>query len=208
MNCSTPDFRRLLKLMSIKAVMPSNHLIHCRPLLPPSNFPSIRIFSNESVLRKYIHTLFEFHVNFKYIHTLFEFHVNFKYIHTLFGKELCNCATTELCILPSQVSGVGGGGGCKTQGTLTAGIGAPSPVDNKLCFSFPGYCPGPGGEDCGGRSPCKAQPVGTRPYQHHPFYFLLLPLGEVTASRSPFPRWAQMVTMPPCPGTSSWEAMR
>ena len=41
----------LLKLMSIKLVMPSNHLILCRPfLLLPSIFPSIRIFSNESVL--------------------------------------------------------------------------------------------------------------------------------------------------------------
>ena len=41
--------RRLLKLMSIESVMPSNHLILCRPLLlPPSVFPSIRIFSNES----------------------------------------------------------------------------------------------------------------------------------------------------------------
>ena len=41
----------LLKLMSIESVMPSNHLILCHPLLPPSNFPSIRIFSNESVVR-------------------------------------------------------------------------------------------------------------------------------------------------------------
>ena len=41
----------LLKLMSIESVMPSNHLILCRPLLlPPSIFPSIRVFSNESVL--------------------------------------------------------------------------------------------------------------------------------------------------------------
>ena len=39
----------LLKLMSIKSVMPSNHLILCYPLLP-SIFPSIRVFSNESVL--------------------------------------------------------------------------------------------------------------------------------------------------------------
>ena len=40
-----------LKLMSIKSVMPSNHLILCRPLLlPPSIFPRIRVFSNESVL--------------------------------------------------------------------------------------------------------------------------------------------------------------
>ena len=41
----------LLKLMSIESVMPSNHLILCHPLLlPPSNFPSIRVFSNELVL--------------------------------------------------------------------------------------------------------------------------------------------------------------
>ena len=38
--------------MPIKSVMPSNHLIHCRPLLLlPSIFPSIRVFSNESALR-------------------------------------------------------------------------------------------------------------------------------------------------------------
>ena len=43
----------LLKLMSIELVMPSNHLSHprCPLLLPPSIFPSIRVFSNESVLR-------------------------------------------------------------------------------------------------------------------------------------------------------------
>ena len=42
----------LLKLMSIESVMPSNHLTLCRPLLlQPSIFPSIRVFSNESVLR-------------------------------------------------------------------------------------------------------------------------------------------------------------
>ena len=41
----------LLKLTSIELVMPSNHLILCRPLLlPPSIFPIIRVFSNESVL--------------------------------------------------------------------------------------------------------------------------------------------------------------
>ena len=41
----------LLKLMSIESVMPSNHLILCHPLLlPPSIFPSIRVFSNKSAL--------------------------------------------------------------------------------------------------------------------------------------------------------------
>ena len=44
--------RSLLKLMSIESVMPSNHLILCRPLLLlPSIFPSIRVVANESVLR-------------------------------------------------------------------------------------------------------------------------------------------------------------
>ena len=53
---SMPDFpitnsQSFLKLMSMESVMPSSHLILCRPLLlPPSVFPSIRVFSNESVL--------------------------------------------------------------------------------------------------------------------------------------------------------------
>ena len=57
MDYSTPaslsitNSQSLLKLMSIELVMPSNHLILCHPLLfPPSIFPSIRVFSNESVL--------------------------------------------------------------------------------------------------------------------------------------------------------------
>ena len=49
--CPSPTSWSLLKLMSIKSVMPSNHLILCHPiLLLPSNFPSIRVFSSESVL--------------------------------------------------------------------------------------------------------------------------------------------------------------
>ena len=50
-SLSITNSQSLLKLMSIELVMPSNHLILCRPLLlPPSIFPSIRVFSNESVL--------------------------------------------------------------------------------------------------------------------------------------------------------------
>ena len=58
MNCSTPGFPvliswSLLKLMSIESVMPSNHLILCCPLLLlPSIFPRIKVFSNESTLRR------------------------------------------------------------------------------------------------------------------------------------------------------------
>ena len=50
-SLSITNSRSLLKLMSIELVMPSNHLILCRLLLLPlSVFPSIRVFSNESVL--------------------------------------------------------------------------------------------------------------------------------------------------------------
>ena len=50
-SLSITNSRSSLKLWSIESVMPSNHLILCRPLLlPPSVFPSIRIFSNESAL--------------------------------------------------------------------------------------------------------------------------------------------------------------
>ena len=56
MNCSMQaslsfTISWMLKLMSIESVMPSNHLIFCHPLFRlPSIFPSIRVFSNESVL--------------------------------------------------------------------------------------------------------------------------------------------------------------
>ena len=50
-SLSITNSESLLKLMSIQLVMPSNHLILCHPLLLlPSIFPSIRVFSNESVL--------------------------------------------------------------------------------------------------------------------------------------------------------------
>ena len=50
-SLSSTNSRCLLKLMSIESVMPSNHVILCHPLLLPSVFPSIRVFSVESVLR-------------------------------------------------------------------------------------------------------------------------------------------------------------
>ena len=57
MECSTPGFPvlhhawTLLELMSIESVMPSNHHFLCHPLLLPSVFPSIKVFSNEPALR-------------------------------------------------------------------------------------------------------------------------------------------------------------
>ena len=50
-SLSITNSQTLLRLMFIKSVTPSNHLILCRPLLlPPSTFPSIRVFSNKSLL--------------------------------------------------------------------------------------------------------------------------------------------------------------
>ena len=49
-SLSITNSQSLLKLMSIKSVVPSNHLILCHPLLPPSIFPRIRVFSSDSVL--------------------------------------------------------------------------------------------------------------------------------------------------------------
>ena len=71
-GCSTPDFPvhhqfpNLFKLMSIESVMPHNHLILCHLfLLLPSIFPSIKVFSNESVLcnRWTKHWFFSFSIN-------------------------------------------------------------------------------------------------------------------------------------------------
>ena len=51
-SLSITNAQGLLKLMSIESVMPSNRLILCSPLLlPPSIFPSVRVFSNKSALR-------------------------------------------------------------------------------------------------------------------------------------------------------------
>ena len=55
MDCSQASLsiinsQSLLKLMSIELVMPSNHLILCCPLLLPSIFPNVRVFSDESAL--------------------------------------------------------------------------------------------------------------------------------------------------------------
>ena len=52
-SLSITNSQSLLKLMSIESVMPSNHPTLCHPLLLPSVFPSIRVFSNESVLMRW-----------------------------------------------------------------------------------------------------------------------------------------------------------
>ena len=70
-SLSVTNSRSLLKLMSIESVMPSNHLILCCPLLlPPSIFPSIRVFSSESVFHIRCPEILEFqlqHQSFQWI---------------------------------------------------------------------------------------------------------------------------------------------
>ena len=62
-SLSITNSRSLFKLMSIESVMPSNHLILCRPLLLlPSIFASIKVFSNESV----IHTMWPKYWSFSF----------------------------------------------------------------------------------------------------------------------------------------------
>ena len=70
-SLSITNSQRLPKPMSIESVMPSNHLILCRPLLLlPSIFPSIRVFSNESALpiRWPKYWIFSFNINPSYEH--------------------------------------------------------------------------------------------------------------------------------------------
>ena len=73
MDCSTPgspvhhQTRSSPKLMSIESVMPYNHLILCCPLLlPPSVFPSIRVFSSESILHIKWPKVLEFHLQHQF----------------------------------------------------------------------------------------------------------------------------------------------
>ena len=65
-SLSITNSQSLLKLVSIESVMPSNHLIFCRPLFhPPSVFPSIRVFSNESVSLHQVAKVLEFQLQYQ-----------------------------------------------------------------------------------------------------------------------------------------------
>ena len=69
-SLSITNSRNLLKLLSVASVMPSNHLILCCPLLLPSVFATIRVFSNESVLCNQVAKVLEFqlqHQSFQWI---------------------------------------------------------------------------------------------------------------------------------------------
>ena len=77
--CPSPNSQRLLKLMSTKSVMPSNHLILCHPILLPSIFPSIWVFSNESLFCIRWPKYWEFqlqHQSFQWISGLISFRMD------------------------------------------------------------------------------------------------------------------------------------
>ena len=74
----------LLKLMSIESVVPSNHLILCHPLLlPPSIFPSIMVFSNESALRIRLWKYWSFSFLFKDTNLITEVPPSWPYLNLL-----------------------------------------------------------------------------------------------------------------------------
>ena len=90
----------LLKLTSIEWVMPSNHLILCHPLLLPSIFPSIRVFSNESVfcIRWTIYWSFRFSISppNEYL-GLISFRIDWFHLLAVQGtlKSLCQYHTVQ-----------------------------------------------------------------------------------------------------------------
>ena len=93
----------LLKLMSIESMMPSSHLILCRPLLlPTSVFPSIRVFSNESVLPirwpKYWSFSFSISPSNEYS-GLISFRMD--WLDQFFGAQLSLCSNSLFLYVPT-----------------------------------------------------------------------------------------------------------
>ena len=89
-SLSITNSQSLLKLMSITLVMPSNHLILCHLfLLPPSIFPSIGVFSNESVLRIRWPKYWSFSFNISPSRTSDWFQI---------GKGVCQGCILSLCL--------------------------------------------------------------------------------------------------------------
>ena len=104
-SLSITNSHSLLKLMSIESMMPSNHLILCCPLLfPPSIFPSIRVFSNDSVLcirwPKYWSFSFSINPSNKYS-GLISFRMNWLDLHGVQGtlKSLLQHHSSKALIL-------------------------------------------------------------------------------------------------------------
>ena len=94
-SLSLTSSRSLLKLMSIESVMPSNHLILCRPLLlPPSIFPSIRVFSSKSILlikwTNYWSFRFPMNIQHSAVYPKGTYQYPATHIHPIFQKLKCS----------------------------------------------------------------------------------------------------------------------
>ena len=109
-SLSITNFQSLLKLMSIESVMPSNHLILFHPLLlPPSIFPSIRVFSNESVIciRWPKYWSFSFSISPSKEHSgLISFRIDWFYLLPVQGtlKSLLQHHSSKASIFSTQLS--------------------------------------------------------------------------------------------------------
>ena len=102
-SLSITNSRILLRLMSVESVMPSNHLILCHPLLLlPSIFPSIRVFSNESVLYIKWPKCWSFNISPSNEYSgLISFRINWFDLLTVQGtlKSLLQCHSSTASIL-------------------------------------------------------------------------------------------------------------
>ena len=106
--CPSPSSWSWLKLMSIELVMPSNHLILCRPLLlPPSIFPSNRIFSNASALCLKWPKYWSFSISFCTCENIRDLlSANFKYT-----AQYCPLQSHAVHLVPRLIHGIRGVGG-------------------------------------------------------------------------------------------------
>ena len=122
------NYQSLLKLMSIESVMPSNHLIHCHPLLLPSIFPSIRVFSNESVIFFLIY-IFLCRPFLKSLLNLLQY--CFCFMICFFGHEACGILVPQPGIKPTPL-------GLESK-VLTTVPPRESPNESVLCIRWPKY---------------------------------------------------------------------
>ena len=143
-SLSITNSQSICKLMSIESVMPSNHFILCHPLiLPPTIIPSIRVFSNESVLcmRWPKYWSFSFSITASSEHSgLISFRMNWLDLLAVQGtlKSLLQHHSSKLSILQCEdgLGGVWAGLGA----FLAEGLGSPSGWELGVCVGGAGLC--------------------------------------------------------------------
>ena len=140
LHCLSPTRRVYSDFWSIESVMPSNHLILCHPLLlSPSIFPSIRVFSSESVLHirwtKYWSFSFRISPSNEYS-GLISFRIDWFDLLAVHGTLKSHQGSRTLFIIPNSVWGFPGGSVSKEYTCNVGDLG-----------SIPGLRRSPGGED-------------------------------------------------------------